>query len=143
MKDIATLVVALLFVLINEASAALPTTISGTWENIEKNERGTITIVITKEVGVRVEGIIHLTGSTKCVLPIPFRGTHSEKGVSVTTDTPGICGHDGVLTAEATVAGPGDGRDNRFYVGTFLYNELGGIWEKGTFRLESAEYSKK
>ena len=116
------------------ALAETPVLLSGTWEDSYQREGGTMTVVVTKENGAAIEGVLQITGSKDCVGPIPCRGSHSAHEVVVVADAPGVCGYNGVLSAVATKQAPRD-TENGPYTGTFNYRFLGGIWKKGTFEL--------
>lgn len=119
-----------------------PVFLSGTWEDSYHGEGGTMTVVVTKENGVDIEGVLQITGSKDCVGPIPFRGSRSEHEVVVIADAPGVCGYNGVLSAVATKQMPRN-TENGLYTGTFNYRFLGGIWKKGTFELRPSQWPKK
>jgi hypothetical protein len=132
-----------LFFTAHSACAAVPKRLIGTWENAGNDERGAMTITVTREVGAYIEGVIHLTGSQDCAEPIPFRGTRSERIIHVIADTPGICGHDGTLSATAAKLSQQEGDASEQYAGTFSYTFLGVAWKKGTFQLNSSAIPAK
>ena len=123
-------------VIANSALAALPSPLAGVWEELGGDERGAMTILITKEDGVHVEGIVSLTGSKDCVKPIPFRGTIALKRFTAIADAPKICGGNGKLTAEIVKVNSGQSTATEKYTGTFAYEWFGIIWKEGTFQLD-------
>jgi hypothetical protein len=122
--------------------AETPLSLTGTWEDSYRSEQGTITITITKENGVVIEGVLQITGSKECRAPIPFRGARSEREVTVIADAPGVCGYNGVLSAVATKNGPPD-LEHETYTGVFDYRLFGGVWKKGTFELRPLQVPQK
>ena len=124
------------------ALCATPKLLGGTWEDAENNEHGGMTIVVDKENGVHIAGVIHLTGSLDCTQPIPFRGIRSKQGIDVIADTPGICGYNGTLRAAAKISSQKNS-EGEYYIGNFSYTLFGGVWRKGTFRVRTLEHTPK
>lgn len=111
------------------AFAALPTQLSGPWENPEKNRRGTLTVFITHQDHHRLEGTILITGSHSCKDPISFLGEISSGRITIASNAENVCGRSGKFSVEVT-------REHEaLYVGTFSYLWMGGVWASGTFQL--------
>lgn len=139
MKKILAFIVSLFFSFSYPASATTPASLTGTWQNTN-GDKGTITVTITKTVGASINGTILLTGSEDCTETIPFRGTTSPEGIVIIADAPGVCGHDGILSAKAFPANQKERSRGHSHVGTFTYKLFGLIWQKGTFALDDPKH---
>ncbi|OGZ06789.1 MAG: hypothetical protein A3C93_02305 [Candidatus Lloydbacteria bacterium RIFCSPHIGHO2_02_FULL_54_17] len=130
MKQSLFLFVCVFFIFaVSPAFAVLPTPLSGTWQNPEKNESGTLTVTILEQDREELRGTIVVTGSDSCKDPISFLGKILGSRITIASNAENVCGQNGVFSIEAAALSEG------IVVGTFSYRWMGGVWSSGTFRL--------
>ncbi|OGZ07844.1 MAG: hypothetical protein A3D65_04295 [Candidatus Lloydbacteria bacterium RIFCSPHIGHO2_02_FULL_50_13] len=113
------------------ALATVPKELSGAWKNVEKNEAGQLTVFVANQNKNELRGTIIVTGTTSCKNPISFLGKVSGRRILIESDEKNVCGKDGKFSVEATR------EQEAFYVGTFSYVWMGGVWASGTFQLSA------
>ena len=116
---------------------ALPTELSGTWVQPDKNESGAMLVHVREYTAHAVHGVIEIKKSTDCTQPIAFRGTIEPNRVLIESTEAIVCGYNGKLTGEMVKEG------EHVYSGTFRYTYSLFSWPmtfaEGVFRLVPKE----